>query len=151
MSAQVFELPPSTFSQRSFFVPGQAHESETLEKWQELSSHPHSKRKVQRLIFTNNGDRYVAEVDYALSDEESRWLVAAIFEPQDQFPDSPWHIALLRIRNGEVVTRPSWPVPRKEVLEAKDFAMPSKSDDIEHEDPARETADTAESVGGDKN
>ncbi|MGL3807908.1 hypothetical protein ACSYDW_17665 [Paeniglutamicibacter sp. R2-26] len=156
MSAQVLEIPPSTFSQRAFFVPGMANEGDALERWHEISSAmarlAHTDRKVQRLEFTNHGDRLVAEVGYELSDGMSKWLVLAIFEPPESSPDSPWKICMVRIRNGKVITRdPSWPVPRTAVLQAKDFGMPAKKDEIQNEDPALETAEATESTGGDEN
>lgn len=154
MSAQVFELPPSTFSQRAFFVPGEA--TDTLERWHEISSAmarlAHTQRKVQRLEFTNHGDRLVAEVGYALSDGQNKWLVLAIFEPQENYPDSPWKICMFGISNGEGGVRdPSWPVPRNAVLQARDFSALSKKDDSEHEDLAQENAEATESTCGGPN
>jgi|GEM_PF-2792027 len=129
MSMREPQFPPRRFEQREFFVPGTETDEEAQKQWQafaaEVAAYPSTDRKVQRLVFTSNRKEYVAEVGYLISDETSRWLVTAIFEPYGTSTYDPWTIFLLRIWKGEVITRkPAWLVPPGTVVEALDFSQP---------------------------
>lgn len=129
MAMQEPVFPSDKFVQTEFFVPGTTTNETAHKQWNEFAAQAAvacTDRKVQRLEFDSNGKPYVAEVGYLINDESSTWLVTAIFEPHGKSINDPWAIALLRIRNGEVVTRkPAWLVAQRAINRAFDFSPPA--------------------------
>lgn len=131
MSMQEPAFPPARFLQSEFFVPGTTSSEDAHKQWNTFAAHAAvacTDRKIQRLEFESNDKSYVAEVGHLIKDESIVWLVTAIFEPYGMSLNDPWAIALLRIRNGDVVTRkPAWLVAQGAVDRAFGFSQPERS------------------------
>jgi hypothetical protein len=127
-----FTNPPKTPVQRTFFVPAfEESSADSFEAWRTFARDAGggiTNRKVQRIVYSSNGQEFVSEVGYREHDGTAAWLVTAILEPSGpKGPNSPWRIHVVRFPAGKMVHRtPPIEVSQSNVINVLDFLEPEE-------------------------